>query len=101
MSLTIEQDLKEVLNKLDAKIDRLDAKIDGVGKDVTDLKVSVVRLEEKVDSMGKRLEKVESSQDSVVKDLADLKGAKSLIVPLIVAVTTSLLTLLIRVIPNP
>lgn len=59
------------------------------------------RLEEKVTSFDQPLEKIETSQETLIKDVSDLKGAKSLIVPLIVAVTTSLITLLIRAIPNP
>jgi prefoldin subunit 5 len=100
------------LDKIDAKFDKIDAKFETLQKEVsefrTETKVSLesVRgdikvLDEKVDGMDKRLEKVETSQLSVVKDIADLKGAKSLIIPIIVAVTTSLLTLLIRSIPNP
>jgi archaellum component FlaC len=99
--IQVTTDLTKVLERIETKFDRFEHKLDNIGKDVTDLKVSVVRLEEKTESMDKRLGKVETSIDSVVKDVSDLKGAKSLIVPIIVAVTASLLTLLIRSIPNP
>ncbi|NJO94618.1 MAG: hypothetical protein HC820_10365, partial [Hydrococcus sp. RM1_1_31] len=60
MSLTIESDLKEILT-------RLEQKIDNVSKDVNDLKVSVAEtraelkgdikaLNEKVDGLSKRLD---------------------------------------------
>ena len=101
MSITIDSELKDVLGEINRKLD-------GVAKDVTDLKVSVVRLEEgqkslsdKVASIDKRLEKVESGYTTLVTDIADLKGTKSLIVPIVVATLTSLLTLIIRAIPNP
>ncbi|MBW4573945.1 MAG: hemolysin XhlA family protein [Aphanothece sp. CMT-3BRIN-NPC111] len=59
MSLIIESDLKEVLAKIDQKLDKLDAKFDNLGKDVTDLKVGQARLEEKVDGLSKRLDNQE------------------------------------------
>ena len=52
-------------------------------------------------SIDRRLEKVEGTQDALIKDVSDLKGAKSLIIPVVVAVLTSILTLLVRSIPNP
>jgi len=47
------------------------------------------------------LEKVEGTQDALIQDVSDLKGVKSLIIPVVVAVLTSILTLLVRSIPNP
>ena len=49
MSITLESDLKEILTKIDQKLDTL-------SRDVTDLKVGQARLEEKVDGLEKRLE---------------------------------------------
>jgi chromosome segregation ATPase len=118
MTNSIETDLVKVLEKIDSKIDKLDEKfekkfekldnkIDKISSDVNELKTSVVKLEEKVDSLDKRVEKldkrvekIESEQLTFVKDISDLKGTKSLIVPIIVAVTTSLITLLVRAIPT-
>jgi archaellum component FlaC len=70
MSVNIETSLKEVLEKLERKIDdqykgleqkldKLDGKIDNIAKDVNELKVSVARLDEKVDGLSKRLENQE------------------------------------------
>lgn len=89
MSVTIESDLKDILNKVDQKLDKLDEKIDKFGQefnskidkldqklnskidrvgqnlnnkidklveDVNDLKVSTVRLEEKVEGLNKRID---------------------------------------------
>lgn len=94
MSVTIDQDLKDVLGQMNRKLDSIQS-------DVTDLKVSVARLDEKVDSIDKRLSKVESQYSTLVTDVSDLKGTKSLIIPIVVATLTSLLTLIIRAIPNP
>jgi chromosome segregation ATPase len=62
MSVNIETDLKEILTKIDNRLDNLQ-------KDMTDVKVSVAeqkkdiqRLEEKIDSTSKRLEeKIDST----------------------------------------
>ena len=69
--------------------------------DLTTIKVDVATVKTTVNSLENRLEKIETEQKTLIKDMADLKGAKSLIIPIIVAVTTSLITLLIRAIPNP
>ena len=52
MSVTIESDLKEILNKIDQKLDN-------ISKDITDLKVGQARLEEKVDGLSKRMDNQE------------------------------------------
>ncbi|MEA5509563.1 hypothetical protein VB715_07290 [Crocosphaera sp. UHCC 0190] len=50
--------------------------------------------------MDKRLEKVETEQATMVKAIPDLQGFRSLIVPIVVAVATALLTLLFRLVPD-
>ncbi len=91
--VTITYSLEEVLRRMEDKLDTLQ-------KDVTDLKVGQATLTEKVSSMDKRLEKVESEQDTMVKAISDLQGFRSLVVPIVVAVATALLTLLFRLVPN-
>jgi len=94
MPTMIETDLKEVL-------DRIDRRLNSIESDITTIKVDVATVKTTVNSLENRLEKIETEQKTLIKDMADLKGAKSLIIPIIVAVTTSLITLLIRAIPNP
>jgi archaellum component FlaC len=94
MPTMIETDLKEVL-------DRIDRRLNSIESDLTTIKVDVATVKTTVNSLENRLEKIETEQKTLIKDMADLKGAKSLIIPIIVAVTTSLITLLIRAIPNP
>jgi len=94
MPTMIETDLKEVL-------DRIDKRLNSIESDLTTIKVDVATVKTTVNSLENRLEKIETEQKILIKDMADLKGAKSLIIPIIVAVTTSLITLLIRAIPNP
>ncbi len=98
--VTVTYSLEEVLKGIEEKFNKIDAKLDNLQKDVTDLKVGQAKLTEKVNSMDKRLEKVESEQDTMVKAISDLQGFRSLVVPIVVAVATALLTLLFRLIPN-
>jgi predicted nuclease with TOPRIM domain len=99
--IQVTTDLSKVLEQIDRKLDKLDDKFDALLKEVLETKGNLKALDTKVDGIDKRVEKIESDQKALVKDVSDLKGAKSLIVPIIVAVTTSLLTLLIRAVPNP
>ncbi|MDJ0601452.1 MAG: shikimate dehydrogenase [Crocosphaera sp.] len=107
----IKQEIKDVNTKLDdvqkdvnTKLDDVqkdvNTKLDNLQKDVTDLKVGQATLTEKVSGIDKRLEKVETEQDTMVKAISDLQGFRSLIVPIVVAVATALLTLLFRLVPN-
>ena len=107
--ITVTSSLESILGEIKDSIKDVNQKIDTLQKDVNeirqkdlvDLKVGQATLTEKVDSIGKRLEKVETEQSILVKDISDLKGIKSLIIPLIVAVTTALVTVFIRSLPNP
>jgi len=86
---------------LETVLTRIEGKLDSLQKDVTDLKVDMAEVKTELKSIDRRLEKVEGTQDALIKDVSDLKGAKSLIIPVVVAVLTSILTLLVRSIPNP
>ncbi len=115
---TVTYSLESVLTRSESKIDTLqrdvDQKIDyfqrdvdqkfgTFQKDVNDLKVEVTEikgdiktLDQKVETMDKRLEKVEDSYAILVKDIADLKGFKSLIIPMVVAFLSAVVTLGLR-----
>ena len=54
MSLIIETDLKEILNRLDQRIDRIDQKLEGIQKDVTDIKLNVVKIEGEIKALETR-----------------------------------------------
>jgi chromosome segregation ATPase len=55
MSITIETDLKDILNRLDQRFDKLDQKIDRIQEDVTDLKISLTKVEGKIETLDERL----------------------------------------------
>ena len=77
MSVTIESDLKEILTKIDQKLDTL-------SRDVTDLKVGQARLEEKVDGLEKRLE---SKLDALSKRMDNQEFlSRGVLIGLIVAI---------------
>ncbi len=82
MSLTIETDLKDILNKLDGKMDRMQDSI-------TDLKLGQSELKGKVDSLEKTVDRIQKDVDILKTDVAGLTGIKGLLIPLSVAVTVS------------
>ncbi len=92
--------LKRIEDKLDSNHKEINQKFDKINERLTNLEVGQAQLTEKVNGIDKRLEKVESTQDILVKEVSDLKGVKSLIIPIIVAVTTAFLTLIARLVPN-
>ena len=91
---TIQTDLAEILKDIKQSLNSIDSRLNH-------LEVGQARLEEKFEAQEKTLTEVKDTQKGLVKDVSDLKGAKSLIIPLIVAVATSLVTLLIRAVPSP
>jgi archaellum component FlaC len=101
MPTMIETDLKEVLDRIDKRLNSIESDLTTIKVDVATVKTTVNSLETRMDKLDNRLDKIDTEQKILIKDIADLKGAKSLIIPIIVAVTTSLITLLIRAIPNP
>jgi chromosome segregation ATPase len=55
VSLTIETELKEVLEGLNRRFDKLDQKLDNVQKDLTDLKIGQVKIEGEIRTLDERL----------------------------------------------
>jgi chromosome segregation ATPase len=59
MSITIEQDLKEILAKLDQKLDGLqkniDQKFESLQKDIVDLKVGQTEVKGEIKTLGERI----------------------------------------------
>jgi archaellum component FlaC len=100
MSIQVESDLKEILNKLEQKLDNLQSDVSGLRQqDIPTINVKLENLTTRMSQVEKTVDKVSTNQETIQKDVADLKGAKSLIIPIVVAVTTSILTLVIRAIP--
>ena len=92
MTIQIETDLKDILNRIDLKLDHLQS-------DVSQINVKLENLSTRMTQVEKTSDKLSTTQDTILKDVSDLKGAKSLVIPILVAVTTSILTLLIKAIP--
>lgn len=83
---TVTYSLEAILTRIEGKIDRIDDRL-------TKLEVGQAKLIEKVEGMDKRLERLENEQSGLVKDISDLKGAKSPIIPVSVAIITAVLAL--------
>ena len=115
---TNEIDLAEILGEIRQDLKQLSS-------NVSDLKVGQARLEEKVNNLEKdhnefkestrknfddikelieknnnetkeSIKELKNAQETLAADVADLKGVKSLIIPIVVAVTTAILTLVAR-----
>ncbi|MCA2507646.1 shikimate dehydrogenase, partial [Microcystis sp. M62BS1] len=85
-----------VTNSLEIILTNITEKLDSLQKDFADLKVDMAEVKTELKIIDRRLGKVEGTQDALIQDVSDLKGAKSLIIPVVVAVLTSILTLLVR-----
>lgn len=108
MSIKIETELKEVLEGLNRRFDKIDQKLDNVQNDMTELKIGQAEINGKVDgikirvgTLEKKVDQLSSDVATVTREISDLKGVKSLIVPAFVAIFASLLTLLTRSISLP
>ena len=56
-------------------------------------------LKELIEKNNNEIKELKNTQATLAADIADLKGVKSLIIPIVVAVTTAILTLVARTIP--
>ncbi|VEP15446.1 conserved hypothetical protein [Hyella patelloides LEGE 07179] len=88
----IQTDIAELLNKLDKRLEKIDERLNK-------LEVGQAEIKVKVENVDKTTSALKDTQKTLTTDVVDLKGTKSLIIPIIVAVTTSILTLVIRAIP--
>jgi predicted nuclease with TOPRIM domain len=89
MSLIIETDLKELLTKLDGKIDRMQDSITDLKLGQSDTKGDLKSLNTKVDNLEKTVDRIQKDVDLTKTEVAGLTGIKGLLIPLAVAVTVS------------
>ena len=82
-------DIKELIEKNNNDIKEL------IEKTNNDIKESTTK---DIEDIREILKEIKNTQKILVEDVADLKGAKSLIIPIVVAVTTAILTLVARTI---
>jgi archaellum component FlaC len=108
MSLTIETDLKDILNKLDQRLERIELNItdlklgqSDINGEIKTINTKLVSLNDKFDGLQKTVDKLSTDVSASNRDISDLKGVKSLIVPGFVAILASLLTFVFRTINLP
>jgi hypothetical protein len=65
VSIQVESDLKEILNKFDQKLDKLDGKLDKLTEDVTDINLRLTKVETKLDS----------DISTIKEDIKEIKGS--------------------------
>ncbi len=87
-NIQIESDLKEILNKLDQKLDNIEnkfeqkldnidnkfeQKLDHLQKDVTDINLRLTKVETKLDSTVEDIKEIKGSQKAQICDAKDAK----------------------------
>lgn len=95
-NIQIETDLKEILQELKNNQKEILTKVEEMDKRLVKVET---RLDSDLPSIKEDIKEIKSTQKTLTTDVSDLKGTKSLIIPIVVAVTTSILTLVIRTIP--
>ena len=94
--ITVPYDLTDILKELKQDIKDVNTKLEKL----TTIEVKLATIETEIKGMDKRLERVENTQDTLVKEVSDLKGFRSLILPLIVggisAVIGGIVTVVVR-----
>ena len=89
MSLTSETDLKDILNKLDGKMDRMQDSINDLKLGQSEIKGDIKSLTTKVDNLEKTVDRIQKDVDLTKTAVAGLTRIKGLLIPLAVAVTVS------------
>lgn len=69
-NIQIESDLKEILNKLDQKLDNIEnkfeQKLDNLQKDVTDINLRLTKVETKLDARFEDIKEIKGSQKAQI-----------------------------------
>lgn len=82
--VTVTYDLADILKELKQDIKEVNTKLDKQSEKLTTIEVELAEIKTEIKGMDKRLERVENTQDTLVKEVSDLKGFRSLILPIIV-----------------
>ena len=89
--VTVRYDLAEVLKDLKQDIKEVNTKLDKQSEKLSTIDVKLATIETEIKGMDKRLERVEKTQDTLVKEVSDIKGFRSLILPLIVGAISAVI----------
>jgi predicted nucleic acid-binding Zn-ribbon protein len=88
MSVTIETDLKEILDKLDQKMDRQFAQLDQkMDRQFEQLDRQFEKVEQKVDRMQSDITELQLGQAKIEGDIKALDNKGSVIQPIITGIT--------------
>lgn len=70
MSISIESDLKEILERIEKRFDRVDEKFEELGKTVNDMNLRLTKVETKLDSelptLQKGIDEIKGSQKAQI-----------------------------------
>ncbi len=90
---TVTYSIAEVLTRIESKIDKMDEKVNTI-------EVKLATIETEARNLKEDVRDIKTVQNTLVTEVSDLKGVKSLVIPIVVAIATALLTLLFRVFPT-
>ncbi len=93
---TVTYSIADVLKELKQDIKEVNQKLEKL----TTIEVKLATIETEVRNLKEDVKNIKTVQNTLVTEVSDLKGVKSLVIPIVVAVSTALLTLLFRVLPN-
>jgi len=93
--------LKEMRSSNKAILDEMRFSNKAILEKIENIDKKLIKVETKLDNNIQDVTELKDTQKTLVEDVNSLKGVKSFIIPLIVAVTTTILTLLVRSIPAP
>ncbi|MDJ0579254.1 shikimate dehydrogenase [Crocosphaera sp.] len=98
--VTVRDDLVEVLKELKQDIKEVNTKLDKQSEKLTTIEVDLAEIKTEVKNLKEDVRDLKTVQNTVVKEVSDLKGFRSLILPLIVggisAVIGGIVTALFR-----
>jgi predicted nucleic acid-binding Zn-ribbon protein len=90
MSITIETDLKEILDKLDQKMDRQFAQLDQkMDRQFAQLDQKMDRLDQKIERTQEDIVKLQVGQAKIEGDIKALDNKGSVIQPIITGITVA------------
>ena len=94
----ILKDLQSGQKEIQKEISDLKVNLETVKGDVNVLKGEINNVKTEVREVKEDIKELKKSQQKIIVDIADLKGAKSLIVPAFVAVLASVVTVTLKAI---
>ncbi|MGK7886555.1 MAG: DUF2730 family protein [Crocosphaera sp.] len=93
---SVTYSMPEILKGIEEKFDKIEVKLEPIQKDLTDLKIEVTEVKTEVRNVKENVRDIKTVQNTLVNQVADLKGVKSLVIPIIKKLYSKLKLYLMR-----